>query len=80
MELFENTDVTASIYKPLEHALGFWGSRQGMLFICFRISNIIAFSCGQGYFETLLVWTGILLHTDEKDAFSKLSGYVWTGP
>ena len=30
--------------------------------------------------KTLLVWTRILLKTDKKDAFSKVSGYVWTGP
>ena len=48
MELFENADTTSSIYNPSEHALRFWGSREGILFICFRISNITAFLRGRG--------------------------------
>ena len=26
------------------------------------------------------MWTRIFFYTDKKDAFSKRSGYVWTGP
>ena len=26
------------------------------------------------------MWTRFFFHTDKKDAFSKRSGYVWTGP
>ena len=62
-ELFENAGVTASIYKPSEHALGsFWITRMHFV-ICFRISNIIAFSCGR------VDWD--IFYADEKDSFSK---------
>ena len=32
------------------------------------------------FLKTVLVWTRIFFYTDKKDAFSKISGYVWTGP
>ena len=55
-ELYENADVTASIYDVSEHAHG-WGSRKGILFVFFLFSkleqrslNAAASSCGRGYF------------------------------
>ena len=53
-----------------------------MEFRC-RISNCECHSVfvWTGIFsKTLLVWTRIFLKTDKKDAFSKISGYVWMGP
>ena len=41
-------DVIVPIYNPTEHGLDLFGSR--ILFICFRTSNITAFSCGRVYF------------------------------
>ena len=87
-ELFENADVTASIYDVSEHAQGSSGITQGH-FDClfsfvkvrteeFEWSSVFVWT---GIFsKTLLVWTRISLKTDKKDAFSKISGYVWTGP
>ena len=51
-----------------------------ILFICFRVSNIQRSRVDGIILKTLLVWTQIFYHTDKKDAFSKISGYVWTGP
>ena len=87
-ELFENADVTASIYDVPEHAHGSSGITQGH-FDClfyfvkirteeFESSSVFVWT---GIFsKTLLVWTQIFFDTDKKDAFSKISGYVWTGP
>ena len=87
-ELFENVDVTASIYDVSEHAYGSLGTKQGH-FDCsfsfvkvrteeFEWSSVFVWT---GIFsKTLLVWTRIFFKTDKKDAFSKISGYVWTGP
>ena len=54
-----------------------WGSCKGILIVCFLLSkfeqrslNAAASSCGRGYFFIRI----------KKDAFSKISGYVWTGP
>ena len=83
-ELFENADVTVSIYDVAQHALGSLGITRGH-FACpfsfievrkwnfvieYRIVNITAFTCGRGSFFKRI----------RKDAFSKISGYVRTGP
>ena len=51
-ELFENSDVTASICYISEHTLGSWESREGILPVCFlssklkhRILNVTASWC-----------------------------------
>ena len=77
-ELFENADVTASIYDVPEHAHGSSVITQGhfdFLFSFVKIRTegslkVAASSCGRGYFFIRI----------KKDAFSKISGYVWTGP
>ena len=87
-ELFENADVTVSIYDVSEHAHGSLGITQEYFdclfsFVKFRTAE---FECSSvfvwtGIFsKTILAWTQILLYTDKKDAFSKISGYVWTIP
>ena len=73
-ELFENADVKASIYDVSEHAHGSLGTTKGHFDCLFSFLWTGIFS------KTLLVWTRISLKTDRKDAFSKISGYVWTGP
>ena len=78
-EFFANADVTASIYYVSEHAHGSLGITRGHFaclfsFIEVRTSKFYRSS------KTLLVWTRILFIRINKDAFSKLSGYVWTGP
>ena len=86
-ELFENADVTASIYDVSEHAHRSLGITQGHLDCLFSFieARISKFACSSvfvwtGIFsKTLLVWTRIFFYTDKKDAFSKISGYVWTG-
>ena len=87
-ELFKNADVKASIYDVSEHAHGSLGTTKGY-FDClfsfvevrtakFERSSVFVWT---GIFsKTLLVWTRIFLKTDKKDAFSNISGYVWTGP
>ena len=87
-ELFENVDVTVSIYDVPEYAHGSSGITQGH-FDClfsfvkirteeFESSSVFVWT---GIFsKTLLVSTQIFSYTDKKDAFSKISGYVWTGP
>ena len=87
-ELFENADVKASIYNQGEIDYIFlfithqsmrsdlWGSHEGTLFICFRISNITAFSCGRIYFrkrskKIRFHISRIFFNTDKNDAFSK---------
>ena len=87
-ELFENADVTASIYDVPEHAHGSLGTTKGHFDCLFSFVEVrtAKFECSSvfvwtGIFsKTLLVWTRIFLKTDEKDAFSKISGYVWAGP
>ena len=73
-ELFENADVTASIYDVSEHAYGSLGIKQGH-FDClfsfvkvrteeFEWSSVFVWT---GIFsKTLLVWTRIFLKTDKK--------------
>ena len=60
--------------------LGSLGSREGILFICFRISNITALSCGRGNFENATRVDADIFYADKKDAFSEISGCMWTGP
>ena len=73
-ELFENADVTASIYDVSEHAHGSLGITQGHFdclfsFVKFRIAE---FECSRvfvwtGIFsKTLLVWTRIFIYKDKK--------------
>ena len=87
-ELFENADVKASIYDVSEHAHGSLGTTKGHFDCLFSFVEVrtAKFECSSvfvwtGIFsKTLLVRTRIFLKTDKKDAFSKISGYVWTGP
>ena len=77
-ELFENADVTASIYDVPEHAQGSLGISQGHFdclfsFVKGRTEEVECSSVfvWTGIFsKTLLVWTRILFYTDKKDAFS----------
>ena len=87
-ELFENADVTVSIYDISEHAHGSSEIMQ-RAFDClffFVKARTAEFECSSvfvwtGIFsKTLLVWTRIFIYTDKKDAFSKISGYGWTRP
>ena len=87
-ELFENADVKASIFDVPEHAHGSLGITRGH-FAClfsFMEARTAGFesSCvfvWTGIFsKTLLVWTRIIFIRIKEDAFSKRSGYVWTGP
>ena len=84
--LFENADVTASIYDVPEHAYRSLGITQGhfdclLSFVKVRTEE---FEC-----SGVFVWRGNIFenaprvdadifYTDKKDAFSKISGYVWT--
>ena len=87
-ELFENADVTTSIYYVSEHAHGSFGVTRGHFaclfsFVAVRMSKL---ACSSVFVwteicsKTLLVWTRICFNTDKKDAFLKLYGYMWTGP
>ena len=73
-ELFENADVTVSIYDVSEYAHGYLGITQGHFdclfsFVKFRT---VEFECSSvfvwtGIFsKTLLVWTRIFFITDKK--------------
>ena len=87
-KLFENADVTASFYDVSEHAnrsLGITPGHFDCLFSFVRVRTAkfecnSIFVCKGIFSKTLLVWTRIFFHTRKKDAFSKISGYVWTGP
>ena len=87
-ELFENADVTASIHYVSEHAHGSLGITRGHLACLFSIMEVRTskFECSSvfvwtGIFsKTLLVWTRIFFIRIKRDAFSKISVYVWTGP
>ena len=57
-ELFENADISASIYTHQSMRSDLWGSRKGILIVCFLLSNFEqwslnaeASSCGRGYFR-----------------------------
>ena len=88
MELFENADVTASIYDASEHAHGSLGSRTQRQFdhlislIEVRRTklNVAASSCRRGFFEKVPPVDADIFYTNKKDLFSKISGYVWTRP
>ena len=87
-ELFENADVTASIYDVSEHAHGSLGITQGHFDCLFSFVEVrkAKFECScvfvwtRIFSKTLLAWTRIIFYTDKKDAFSKISGYMWTRP
>ena len=79
-DLFEITDVTASIYDVSEHARGSLGITQGH-FVCFL--SFVKVRAGEFecscvfvwtaiFLKTLLVWTRIYFYTDKQDAFSKI--------
>ena len=53
MELFENADVTASIYNPSEHALGSLRIMRGHIVHLFSVFE----------HHSVVVWTGIILNT-----------------
>ena len=76
-ELFENADVTASFYDVSEHAHGSLGITQGHFDCLFSFVKVrtAEFEC-----SSVVVWTRIFLMRIKKDAFSKISGYVWTRP
>ena len=65
-----------------------WGSSKGILIVCFlllkfeqRSLNGVASSCGRGYFrKRSSCGRESYGKRIKKDAFSKISGYVWTGP
>ena len=73
-ELFENADVTASIYDVSEHAHGSLGTTKGHFDCLFSFVEVrtAKFECSRvfvwtGIFsKTLLVWTRIFLKTDKK--------------
>ena len=71
-KLFENADVTASIYNPSEHALGSLGITRGhfvYLFLEFECHSVFVWT---GIFsKTLLVWTQIFFYTDKKSCVFK---------
>ena len=85
-ELFENADVTASIHYVSEHAHGSLGITQGH-FAClffYRSSNIEVCMWqrlrvdgdlfkNSPHVDAVFIWI-------KRDAFSKICGYVWTGP
>ena len=71
-ELFEKANVIASIYHLSELKFGLWASREGILFACFRISNLTAFSVEHDISKTLLVWMRILFNTEKKIRFQSI--------
>ena len=73
MDLFEDTDVTASIYLTSEDALGSLGMTRGPFVYLFRNSDISSFSCGRDIFEN-----APCVETDlfQKRCVLKRSGYM----
>ena len=77
-DLFENADVTASIYDVPEHAHGPLGITHGHFDCLFSFVKVRTeeFECSSvfvwtGIFsKTLLLWTRIFFNTNKKDAFS----------
>ena len=66
-KLFENADVTASIYNPSEHALGSLGITRGHFVYLFLESECQSVFVWTGIIsKTLLVWTEIFFYTDKK--------------
>ena len=85
---FENANVTASIYCVSEHAHGSLGITRGHFAFLFSFIEVQRwnFACSSVFVwteifsKTLLVWMRIFFIQVNKDVFSKISGYVWTGP
>ena len=73
-ELFENADVTVSIYDVSEHAHGSSGITQGHFDSLLSIVKFqtVEFECSSVFVwtrifsKTLLVWTRIFFYTDKK--------------
>ena len=73
-ELFENADVTASIYYVSEHAQGSLGITRGHFASLFsfievrtsKFASINVFVWTGIFSRTLLVWTRIFFYTDRK--------------
>ena len=76
-ELFENADVKASICDVPEHAHGYLGITRGH-FAC--LFSFIEARTAEFESSCVFVWTWIFCIRIKKDAFSKRSAYVWTGP
>ena len=65
-----------------------WGQQKCILIVCFLLSkceerslNVAASSCGRGYFrKRFSCGRRYFFIRIKKDAFSKISGYVWTRP
>ena len=71
-ELFETADVTASIYKPSQHAFGSLGITRGhsvYLFSDFEYHDVFVWM--RIFSKTLLMWTRIFYTQINKDTFSK---------
>ena len=76
-ELFENADVTASIYYVSEHTHGSLGIMQGQFDCLFSFIEVRTskFACSSAFVwtgifsKTLLVGTRIFFYTDKTDAF-----------
>ena len=65
-ELFENADVTASIYEVPQHAHGSLGITQGHFDCLFSFVKVRTeeFEC-----SSVFVWARIFFHTDKKRCF-----------
>ena len=79
-ELFENADVTASICNPSEHALGSLGITCGHFVYLFSDFECQRFRVVGAKFENAPREDADIFYMDKTDAFSIISGYVWTGP
>ena len=80
-ELLENSAVKVSIYTPPEHALGSLGiTRRPFVYLFSDFECHSVFAWTGMISKTLLLLTRIYFHTDKKDVFSKIYGYVRTGP
>ena len=84
-ELFENADIKASIYDVSEHAHGSLGTTKGHFDCLFSFVEVrtakAASSCGRGYFrKRSSCGRESFRKRIKKDAFSKISGYVWMRP
>ena len=87
-ELFENADVTASIYNQSEHAHRPLGITQGHFDFLFAFvkARRTEFESKKrlredgDFFENAPRVDADIFYTDKKDAYSKISRYVWTRP
>ena len=77
---FPKTDVTVSTSTYQSMRSDLWGSRDGILFICFWIRMSLRFRVDGNNFENAPRVDVDLFIRIKKDAFSNISGYVWTGP